>query len=93
MASAVTQHAQVRMQQRGVRSEALDLLLRYGRAAHDHHGGVVVYMDGRARRRAIRECGREVGSTLDRVRRLYAVLGQNGDVVTVGHRYRRIGRQ
>lgn len=92
MNGELTEHAQVRMQQRGVRAQALDLLLEYGRVAHDHHGCMVVYMDNRSRRRAIKACGRAAGPVIDRVGRLYAVLSLQGEVVTVGHRFRRIAR-
>ena len=36
--SPLTSHARARMQQRGIASDALDMLLSYGREAHDHHG-------------------------------------------------------
>ena len=87
-----THHARVRMQQRGISDEALDLLMQYGRSAHNHHGQVLVYMDGRIRKAALSACGRAAGKTIDRVKGLYAVLGRNGLVITVGHRYRRIRR-
>jgi hypothetical protein len=87
-----THHARVRMQQRGISDDALDLLMRYGRTAHDHHGHVLLHMDRRARRAALRACGRAAGPMVDRVLGLYAVLGTDGVVITVGHRYRRIRR-
>lgn len=85
-------HARVRMQQRGVSDATLDLLLRYGRTARAGSGCQVVFMDGQARRRAIRDCGRAAGPAIDRVRSVYAVLGEDGVVVTVGHRLRRLPR-
>lgn len=85
-------HARVRMQQRGVSDRALDLLLTYGRTNHAQDGCYHVYMDGRARRSAIRECGRAAGPAIDRIRGLLAVVGGNGVVVTVCHRRRRIYR-
>ena len=41
MLSPLTTHARVRMQQRGIPEAALDVLLEYGREAHDHHGAVI----------------------------------------------------
>lgn len=87
-----THHARVRMQQRGISDEALDLLMQYGRSAHNHQGQVLVYMDRQLRKAALRACGREAGKAIDRVKGLYAVVGNNGLVITVGHRYRRIRR-
>lgn len=46
-----THHAQVRMQQRGIRTTEVDCLLRYGRAEYDHHGSRVLYFDRAALRR------------------------------------------
>lgn len=90
---AMTAHARARMQQRGIAPEALEHLLAFGREAHDHRGAVLVYFDKAARRRLAREAGDEARSLLPRLRRLYAVLSGQGEVVTVGHRYRRIDRQ
>ena len=74
------------------RPAALDRLLDWGREAHDGHGSTIVYFDKPARKRAglaLPGCRRP---DLDCLRKLYAVLSSEGDVVTVGHRYRRIGR-
>ena len=86
----LTGHARTRLQQRGIAPEALDCLLEYGREAFDHRGGVILYLDKAARRRIAREEGGRLraGKRLD----LYAVLGDDGRVRTVGHRYRRIPR-
>ena len=90
MRSDLTFHARARMQQRGIAPEALECLLEYGREAFDHRGGVIVYLDKAARRRIAREEGRAPAAAkrLD----LYAVLGDDGRVRTVGHRYRPIPR-
>lgn len=89
----LSEHARARMQQRGIRQAALDLLLQYGRHEHDHRGAVMVFMDHRARRNAIRDCGRAAAPILDRVGNMFAVLAATGEkVVTVGHRYRRFER-
>ncbi len=90
MQPALTRHAQARMRQRGIGAEALDCILDYGREAFDHHGGVVLYFDKAARRRLARAAaGRK---DLERVARCYAVLSTDGDIITVGHRRRRINR-
>lgn len=76
----LTAHAKRRMKGRGIRPAALEALMEFGREAFDHHGGVVLYFDKRTRRRA--------GGGSD----VYAVLGMDGRVVTVGHRVRRMNR-
>ena len=90
MEAAVTRHAQARMQQRGIRADAVEALLEYGREAFDHRGGVVLYFDKAARRRLAR-AAREV-KDLEKLARCYAVISTDGAVLTVGHRYRRINK-
>lgn len=88
----VSRHARARMQQRGIRPEALSCLLQYGREAHDHTGHVMIYFDKAARRRLERDADAETRKQIVQLARLYAVLGGDGEIVTVGHRYRRINR-
>jgi hypothetical protein len=87
----LTGHASARMKQRCISAEALDFLLEYGRETFDHRGhAVILYFDKRARRKLARaQPGRK---DLERVARCYAVLSREGEVITAGHRYRRIGR-
>lgn len=86
----LTSHARARIRQRGIAPEALECLLEYGREAFDHRGGVVLYLDKAARRRLARE--RDGRALEDKRLDLYAVLGNDGRVRTVGHRYRRVPR-
>lgn len=85
----LTGHAQKRMQQRGIRPEALDLLLACGTLAHDHHGATIYFFDGNARSRLVREWGERVYKRVERQLGLYAVVGEDGGVITVGHRSQR----
>jgi hypothetical protein len=87
-----THHARVRMQQRGIDAEKLDLLMAYGRASHDHRGHVLIHMDRRALKAALKARGHGAAPALDRVRGIFAVVGKDGVIVTVGHRYRRLRR-
>ena len=78
------------MQQRAIRADALECLLEFGREAFDHHGAVILYFDKAARRRLLRS---DPGAKeLERLARCYAVLSTEGEVLTVGHRSRRINR-
>ena len=88
--SPLTFHARARMQQRGIGAEALDLLLSYGREAYDHHGAVILYMDKAAQKRLA--AASRAKSEVRRLAGLYAVLSRHGQVITVGHRTRRINR-
>ena len=80
MIESLTEHARARMRQRGIPAAVVADLLAYGRTEHDHRGGAIVYFDREARAYARRNS------------RAYLVLADDGSVVTVGHRYRRIFR-
>lgn len=88
----LTRHARARMQQRGITRNALERLLDWGRETHAGRGHTLVYFDKPARRRLELELPGSRRPELDCLRRLYAVLSAEGEVVTVGHRYRRIAR-
>jgi hypothetical protein len=91
--AGLSNHARVRMQQRGIPSATLECLLEYGRVEHDHHGGMIVYLDKAARRRLVRERGMAPVRSLGRRLDAYAVISGDGTVMTVGHRYKRIWRK
>jgi pimeloyl-CoA synthetase len=88
----LTQHAQQRMQQRGIPRQAIDYVLTYGRVSHDHRGACVVWLDKRSRARLGREAGRKVVREMDKHLDAYVVTDKDGTVMPVGHRYRRIRR-
>ena len=85
----LTDHAAARMQQRGIRAQALEALLDYGRVVHVEGGRDIVYFDKKSRARLAKAGG---GADADRLTRTYAILASDGTVVTVGHRFRRIPR-
>jgi hypothetical protein len=86
----LTPHARARMQQRGIRPEAVEALLDFGCVRHLHGKGCeIVYFDKKAKARLARQRP-EVAREAERLVRTYAIVGANGVVVTVGHRYRRI---
>jgi hypothetical protein len=92
MEDRVTEHAAVRVRQRGVDPVVLDCLLTYGTAVHDHHGGEIVVFDKQALRRLERAVDAALVRRVSDQRRLYAVRGLDGALVTVGHRLRRVRR-
>ncbi|MCL4744334.1 MAG: DUF4258 domain-containing protein [Burkholderiaceae bacterium] len=91
MSANLTPHARSRMQQRGIRAEALEALLDFGRTAHVDRGREIVFLDRAARARLARQSP-AAAREAERLRRTYAILGSDGAVITVGHRYRRIPR-
>jgi hypothetical protein len=85
----ITRHARTRMQQRGILSDDIHCLVRYGRTEYDHHGSRILYLDKAGRERISVRLGSRLA---ERLCRLYAVLGHDGALVTVGHRHHRIRR-
>ena len=65
------------MQQRGIPPAAIEALLDYGRSAPARGGCEILFFDKAARKGG-------------RFPRAYAVLGRDGAVITVGHRFRRL---
>lgn len=90
--SAVSHHAQARMQQRGVPPILLDLLDAYGATQYDHHGAAVRYFDKAARRRLRLSEGDALYRALETKLNVYAVVARDGCLVTVGRRDHRINR-
>lgn len=89
---ALSPHAKVRQQQRGIRRDVLDYLVAYGRREHDHHHCEIVYFDAKAVLRVQKEVGRQVAHLVSDHRDVYAVIDSDGRVVTTGHRIKRILR-
>ena len=89
-APPVTAHARARMQQRGIRSDALEALLDFGSARHLHSKGrELVFFDKKAKRR-LAKASLAAAREAERLERTYAILASDGTVITVGHRYRRV---
>ena len=90
--ASLTPHASVRMQQRGIRRDALDALLNFGAERHVHSDGrEIVFLDKKARARLTRQSA-EGARAVERVKGAYAIIDGSGVVITVGHRFRRIPR-
>jgi hypothetical protein len=87
----LTQHARARMQQRGISAATIEALLDFGREVHVDRGCDLVFFDKRARAR-LAQANPAVAAEAERICNSYAILGSDGTVITVGHRYRRIPR-
>jgi hypothetical protein len=91
MDSIFTHHARARMQQRGIPAAAVEVLLDYGKTAPAGDGAELVFFDKAARARLFRD-NPDAVKEAERLCRTYVVVGRDGAVVTVGHRYRRVPR-
>jgi len=90
--SALTPHAEIRMQQRGVDRQVLDCLLLYGRREFDHFGCEIAYFNDAGLDKVARCETRRIWLKAVESRHLYAVVNSDGEVVTTGHRYQRVQR-
>ena len=92
---ALTRHAGIRVQQRGVNREILGCLLDYGHHEADHKGCHVVTFDGKSLKAMSAMSLHEPLTSNARAsdsRNLFAVIDSDGVVITAGHRFRRVPR-
>jgi hypothetical protein len=83
-------HARVRMKQRGIRPDVVENLFEFGTTEHDHHGGTI-YFFSRAAARKVKSP--VLHRLIEEDRKVYAVVSQDRVVLTVGHRTKRIWRR
>ena len=88
----LTQHAVARMQQRGIKAQAVEMLFHFGAKEHDHRGATILYFDKPARGRLCHQYGTKQFKRIEGQLNTYAVIAKNGTIVTVGHRTKRINR-
>lgn len=86
-----TKHAHTRMQQRCIRQRGVDAAIDYG-SEHRTDDGYIYHLSKRVCRRLQRTLppaeAREIMQLID----IYAVVSDDGQIITVGHRTRRIRR-
>lgn len=87
----MTRHAKVRSQQRCIPPLVLDLLIQFGATESAGDGASKMFFDKSARRRVHSYAG-ALASLLDEHLDSYAVVSQDNQIITVGHRTERIHR-
>lgn len=90
--TTLTQHATCRMQQRGIKAETLEVLFVCGSKEHDRRGATILYFDKSARQRLRHQYGPDRYKRVEGQLDAYAVLAEDGTIITVGHRTKRINR-
>lgn len=87
-----TIHAETRLQQRGIPPMVIDLLMQFGSASRCG-GAERLMFDKSALKRLRRHLGRDRGLKLiDRWLNVYAVIGDNGQLITTAHKHRHFYR-
>ena len=87
----ITQHAQSRSKQRGIPPVLMDLLEQFGAEERAANGAVVRFFDKTARNRTKAYVG-PLYPAIEQHLDVYVIVGSDGAVVTVGHRYEHIRR-
>lgn len=85
----LTQHAAARIQQRGIPSWYLRLLLEHGHTHHDGHGAVVKTVTRATRQRLQRHLSRKQYADAERYFGVYAVVSNENALITAAHRTHR----
>lgn len=85
----LTKHARIRQQQRGVPPIVIDLLLNYSAVARAGKGATTHYFDKASRRRVMAYAG-PLARQFEEYMDYYAVTGDNGQVITVATRPKKI---
>lgn len=86
-----TRHAAVRAQQRGIPRLVIDLLDQFGAREPAGDGAWKVYFNKEGRRR-FRAYAGQLAASLEQHLDVYAVIGIDGQLITVAHRINRINR-
>jgi hypothetical protein len=88
---AFTAHAQARQQQRAVRLEAIEGILDHGQAAR-RRGADSYFLDKAGRRRLRQDLGEQGFRAIERWLDTYVVVSDDGQIITVARRTRRLRR-
>ncbi len=87
----MTKHAQIRSQQRGIPPVMVDLLLQFGATESAGDGANKMFFDKSARRKVESYFG-PLAPLINKHLDMYAVVGADDQIITVGHRLERIRR-
>jgi hypothetical protein len=85
----LTNHAAVRMQQRGIPQWFLNLLVRHGKTTHDGHGAILKSVSKGTRRRLKGVMSHAEYAEAERYFDVYAVVTPDSAVLTAAHRTHR----
>jgi hypothetical protein len=85
----MTRHAQTRLQQRAIPPLVVDWLVSYGHT-EQVDGACFRFFDKKSRKRLARDVGDRIVDLLSPVLDCYLIEGEDGHVITVGHRYVRV---
>lgn len=82
-------HAEKRMQQRGIPPLLVDWLYNYGKSLFDNHGAEILFFSKKSSRLLKRDIGSIIYRKIEHLLDCY-LIHSNGVVITVGRRYKRL---
>lgn len=82
----LSNHAEIRCQQRGINSHTLDLLMDYGNQRHVRDGAISYFFTGKAISRASRYVDKAELLLMEKQREAYIVVSKSGQVITAAWR-------
>jgi len=82
----LTNHAEVRCQQRGITGHTLDLLMDYGVNKHVRDGGISYFFTRKRIREISRYMTKEDVVLMEKQREAYIVVSSNGEIITAAWR-------
>jgi hypothetical protein len=88
----ITRHAHARVRQRAVPPIVLDWLIAYGSRVPAGKGIECIFLDKKGRRRLQHDLGAWAYARLEPKFDTYAIVANDGAIVTTGYRTRRINR-
>ena len=89
--TSCSNHANRRMQQRCISLRGVDAVISYGEE-HRTQSGFIYFLGKRECRRLRRTLSPAQAREIEQYRDYYVIAGDDGTIVTVGHRTRRIRR-
>jgi hypothetical protein len=84
----ISHHAIRRCDQRAIQVSVLDMIIDYGIETHDKNGDVYFSLNGKPLK-ILRQQLRHLIRTLEGNKGLFAVVSQDGNIITTGHEYTR----
>jgi hypothetical protein len=78
------------MQQRGIPESVVNVLIEYGSRRYDHQGAQILFFDHRAKRRYCESKGSDGMRKIEKYSDVCLVRSIDGELVTIGHRYKRL---
>lgn len=90
--AGASRHAVGRAQKRGIPPLIVEWLIAYGEEQPDNRGARVMYFTKRSRKRLAHDKGDMIVRRLHGLLNAYAVIASNGQMITCGHRFRKINK-